>query len=105
MHMSRTHRLLSSTGLSRFARLALLSLATLAPAAHAQNLPTGGNVTAGSATITNGAGSVTINQSSQAAAINWDSFNIGQGNNVTFVQPGSNALALNRVIGADPSQI
>ncbi|PKM31082.1 MAG: hypothetical protein CVV07_02665 [Gammaproteobacteria bacterium HGW-Gammaproteobacteria-11] len=68
-------------------------------------LPTDGVVTAGSATISTGPGSMTINQSSQNVALNWQSFNIGQGEAVQFVQPNSSSVALNRVLGADPSSI
>ena len=100
--------LFASTGLAGFARMALLGVTgslALASAAHAQGVPTGGNVSAGSATISTGPGSVTIDQSSQAAAINWASFNIAQGNSVTFVQPNSQSVALNRVVGPNPSEI
>ena len=41
-------------------------------------LPAGGAVSAGSATIAGGSGTMTINQSSQNVAINWQSFSIGQ---------------------------
>jgi filamentous hemagglutinin family protein len=68
-------------------------------------LPTGGAVSAGSATISSGAGKTTINQSSQNAAINWQSFSIAKTEAVQFVQPNSNAVALNRVLGPDPSSI
>ncbi|AHG42101.1 filamentous hemagglutinin outer membrane protein [Pseudomonas syringae CC1557] len=68
-------------------------------------LPVGGAVSAGSATIGSGGGTTTITQSSQNAAINWQSFNIGTGESVNFVQPNGSATALNRVLGADPSSI
>ncbi len=68
-------------------------------------LPAGGVVAAGGASISNGAGSTTITQTTQNAAINWQSFNIGQSEAVRFVQPNSNAVALNRVLGSDPSSI
>ncbi|MEO6292672.1 MAG: filamentous hemagglutinin N-terminal domain-containing protein, partial [Burkholderiaceae bacterium] len=68
-------------------------------------LPAGGVVTAGSASINNGSGSTTITQTTQNAAINWQSFNIGQTEAVRFVQPNSNSVALNRVVGSDPSSI
>ena len=68
-------------------------------------LPVGGVVTQGGASINSGAGSMTINQSSQNVAINWQSFNIGQGQSVQFVQPNSSSVALNRVLGSDPSSI
>ena len=68
-------------------------------------LPAGGVVAAGGASISNGAGSTTITQTTQNAAINWQSFNIGQPEAVRFVQPNSNSVALNRVMGSDPSSI
>lgn len=67
--------------------------------------PTDGTVSAGSATITGGPGSTTITQSSQNVVINWQSFSIGVGESVQFVQPNSSSVALNRVIGPDPSSI
>ncbi|MEO8114726.1 MAG: filamentous hemagglutinin N-terminal domain-containing protein, partial [Phenylobacterium sp.] len=75
----------------------------LASAAYA--LPTAGVVSAGQATIAGTSGGLTITQSSQNAAINWQTFNIGQGEAVQFVQPNARAVALNRVLGADPSTI
>jgi filamentous hemagglutinin family protein len=68
-------------------------------------LPTNGAVSAGNANITAGIGSMTINQSSQNAAINWQSFGIGAGEAVSFIQPNSSAITLNRVLGSDPSHI
>ena len=76
---------------------------TFVPAAHA--LPTGGAVTAGGATISSGPGALNVNQSSQNVAINWLSFNVDANEAVTFVQPNSSSVALNRVIGTDPSAI
>lgn len=71
--------------------------------AHAQ--PVGGVVAKGSATIQNSANTTTINQSTQNAVINWQSFNINQGQTVQFVQPNASSVALNRVVGGDPSAI
>src|ERR1700761_1523051 len=62
--------------------------------------PAGGSVAVGSATITNPSASQTvINQSSKKALINWTSFNIGNGQSVTFNQPNSKSLTVNRVTG------
>ena len=86
--------------------LKLLAAAILfAGAGSAYALPVGGAVSTGSATIGSGAGTTTITQTSQNAAINWQSFNIGTGESVNFVQPNGSATALNRVLGADPSSI
>src|SRR6202142_2484820 len=90
------------------ARFALKGLALSLMLAFGSNVyagPTGGAVSAGSASITSGVGTTTINQSSQNVAINWQSFSIGQGEAVQFVQPNSSSVALNRVVGSDPSSI
>lgn len=69
-------------------------------------LPTSGVVTAGSATInSNGAGNLIINQTSPNATLNWQSFSVGTAESVKFVQPNSNSVAINRVLGSDPSRI
>ena len=96
----------SSGAAARFAVSALVTALALAfaPAAQAQQ-PGGGVVTAGAATINSGAGGMTITQTSQNVAINWQNFSIGANDSVRFVQPGSGAVALNRVVGADPSHI
>ncbi|MGV8893401.1 MAG: GLUG motif-containing protein [Burkholderiaceae bacterium] len=68
-------------------------------------LPVNGVVAAGNASIAAGAGNLTITQTSQNAALNWQSFNIGAAEAVKFVQPNSSSVALNRVLGSDPSSI
>jgi filamentous hemagglutinin family protein len=68
-------------------------------------LPTGGNVVAGQASINQAGAAMTINQASSQAILNWQSFSIGSGASVNFVQPGASAVALNRVLGSDPSAI
>jgi filamentous hemagglutinin family protein len=90
---------------ARFALKALAAGVMLACGASSWAAPQGGTVAAGSATIVSTPGVTTINQGSQKAALNWQSFNIGQGETVRFVQPGSDSVALNRVTGADASSI
>jgi filamentous hemagglutinin family protein len=88
-------------GLCRY-RALLLSSAALASAGVGLAMagPNGGTVVGGGATIQGqGSGSVTINQSSQNAIINWNTFNISKGETTTFNQPNSASTALNRVIG------
>ena len=46
-----------------------------------------------------------ITQGTDRAIINWGDFSIGNGQTVQFIQPGSNSLAVNRVIGDNPSNI
>jgi filamentous hemagglutinin family protein len=68
-------------------------------------LPSGGQVAVGQATLTATAANLAVNQASQRAVINWNSFNIGSAASVDFVQPSPSAVALNRVVGNEPSQI
>ena len=79
------------------------------PTPVANQLPTGGSVARGSATIsqtaTAQAAAMTVNQSSQRAVINWDSFNLGSAASINFVQPNAQAVTLNRVNDNNPSQI
>src|SRR5690349_153008 len=85
---------------------AATAAAFASPGVAATDLPTGGNVISGTATIsTPGAGVMQIDQSSQRAIINWDSFSIGVGAHVNFSQPGASSVALNRVVGGVPSEI
>src|SRR5574343_631157 len=75
-----------------------------APPAPTQ-LPTGGQVAAGVAAIGTNGNTMTVTQNSDRAAINWNTFDIGSQAKVQFVQPSSNAVALNRVNSPNPSQI
>ena len=79
----------------------------LAPTfAQAAELPQGGSVAAGSASISSPHnGTLDINQSSNRAIINWHSFSVGQGGTVNFHQPGASSATLNRVTGNTPSSI
>ncbi|OYU45552.1 MAG: filamentous hemagglutinin, partial [Burkholderiales bacterium PBB4] len=69
-------------------------------------LPTSGVVASGSAGLsTTVPGNLVITQTSQNAVLNWQSFNIGAAESVQFIQPNMSSVALNRVLGADPSRI
>lgn len=67
--------------------------------------PTNGAVTAGQAVINQNELITNINQSSQNAAINWQSFNVGKNETVNFHQPNAQSVTLNRVIGNERSVI
>lgn len=74
--------------------------------ALAQALPAGGQVAAGSGTITQtAANALLVRQATDRLAINWQSFNIGAGNSVRFEQPSASSIALNRVVGTSRSEI
>jgi filamentous hemagglutinin family protein len=69
-------------------------------------LPQGGVVANGHASITSpSAGQMVVDQSTQAAVINWQSFDIDAGDSVRFVQPDASSVTLNRVVGVNPSTI
>ncbi|MDX1901589.1 MAG: filamentous hemagglutinin N-terminal domain-containing protein [Gammaproteobacteria bacterium] len=59
--------------------------------------PEGGVIASGSATISQSGNVTQINQASDKAIINWNSFNIGAKETTQFVQPNSNSVALNRI--------
>jgi filamentous hemagglutinin family protein len=67
--------------------------------------PTGGEVAAGTATFTGAPNALVVNQSSNQAIINWQSFGIAAGESVQFIQPSKNAIVLNRVLGTNTSGI
>src|SRR5581483_658248 len=67
--------------------------------------PTGGTVVAGQGTINQTGGTTTVQQQSQSLSLNWQGFSVAPTETVQFVQPSTTAIALNRVIGNDASQI
>lgn len=85
--------------------LALLPALAMAQPPAPNELPTGGVVSVGQATISQTGSQMQILQSSDKAALNWQSFNIGSSAGVNFQQPSTQSVALNRVAGNDPSQI
>ena len=60
---------------------------------------------AGQASISQTTTVTTVQQSSSRAAVDWQSFNVGSAQSVTFQQPSASATTLNRVVGPDPSAI
>ncbi|WP_293777560.1 filamentous hemagglutinin N-terminal domain-containing protein [uncultured Oxalicibacterium sp.] len=97
----------STRGSSRgLAHLAAGSILVICHAGALAELPTGGQVTAGSGQInTPSDGHMVINQNSNKMVIDWTSYSIGSGNSVQYIQPSADAIALNRVLGGDPSII
>ena len=103
-HCNRPDLLISTALQTTVVLVLVLSLPAAAqPAPNAR--PTGGSVVGGAAAISHTGTNTRIDQSSQRAAIDWQSFNVGSQQSVTFSQPSASAVALNRVTGPDPSQI
>ena len=72
---------------------------------QAGGLPAGGQVVAGAGAIAQVGQTMTITQHSEKMATDWQSFSIGKGQNVHFIQPSASSVALNRVLGSDVSVI
>ena len=85
--------------------LATTALSGLTVPVLAQSLPTGASVAYGNVGFQRSSGTLTINQSSQNAIVNYNAFSIGQRNTVNIVQPNSSSAILNRVTGSTPSTI
>ena len=96
-------RLTNSTALQAAVGLAFVMPAAAQPAPNAR--PQGGQVVAGAAAIAAATTTTTINQTSNRAAIEWRSFDVGSNQSVVFNQPGASSVTLNRVTGPDPSAI
>ncbi|MDC7699730.1 YDG domain-containing protein, partial [Vogesella indigofera] len=89
----------SVTGVAAAVAFAFSGIAGAAP------LPTGGSVVAGSGSISQSGQTMTVNQATSKMVVDWQSFSVGSGHTVNFVQPNANAVALNRVLGSDVSVI
>jgi filamentous hemagglutinin family protein len=95
--------------MSRYWRGMLLTTSALVPLtlAGASAGPNGASVVGGSATVQGqGTPNVVVNQTSQSAIINWNTFNIGAGERTTINMPSASSVELDRVTGGlGPSQI
>ena len=68
-------------------------------------LPSGNTTITGDISISSDTQTMTIDQQSDQAIIEWNSFNIGENNTVTFQQPSSSSSTLNRVISGNPTTL
>ena len=100
--LTATYRIRCERSLSRLLATLLAATSTWSIA----ELPTGLNVVAGQATAsTPTANNMHINQATDKAVLNWQTFNIGVGKSVQFVQPTTTSVALNRIVGNEASSI
>lgn len=78
----------------------------IAPGWAVAELPTGFNPVSGSVTQNLATpGAMALQQTSERAIVNWDTFSIGGQNRVDISQPGVSSMLLNRVTGGMPSEI
>jgi filamentous hemagglutinin family protein len=79
-------------------------LTALAPSSAPAN-PQGGQVSAGQASMHAQGSTMTVEQHTGRAVIDWQSFDIAPGETTTFHQPSASSAILNRIHDQDPSQI
>ncbi len=95
-------RLLKGTALTA----SLVAVALSASIERAYANPEGGEIVGGVGTISSvDDTTINIDQVSDRIVIDWTSFSIDEDETVNFDQPDSGSVALNRVIGFDPSYI
>ncbi|RQZ38046.1 filamentous hemagglutinin N-terminal domain-containing protein [Burkholderia sp. Bp9090] len=94
-----------SSGGKRLLAAGVSLLGLVASGAYA--LPTGADIKSGQADIATSADNKTmsINQHTDKLITNWQDFSVDSGERVSFRQPTNQSIALNRVIGANGSQI
>ncbi|MCL1919538.1 MAG: filamentous hemagglutinin N-terminal domain-containing protein [Kiritimatiellaeota bacterium] len=85
--------------------IAALALWGLLAPMGAFALPQGGSVRSGDVSWGSSGGTMTVNQQSARAIINWNTFSIGSTETVQFNQPDASAAILNRVTGPYSSDI
>ncbi|KMZ32786.1 filamentous hemagglutinin N-terminal domain-containing protein [Haemophilus influenzae] len=85
--------------------LIILTTYTGATYASTPDLPQNHEVVVGQASVSTTENKMTITQSTSTTQINWKSFDIGKDKEVQFIQPSEHAVAYNRVIGGNASQI
>ncbi|RYY93123.1 MAG: filamentous hemagglutinin N-terminal domain-containing protein, partial [Comamonadaceae bacterium] len=87
------------------ARALLALCVALALGGTAWAAPQGGQVVSGSGSIGQAGATTTIQQDSNRLSLDWQSFNVGAGETVNFIQPNAQAIAVNRVLGTSGSEI
>jgi filamentous hemagglutinin family protein len=89
-------------------RRSVLALAAVLSAIHPHSQAAdaaNASVTAGAGSVATSGATTTINQASQRMAIDWTKLSTAANESLVFKQPGASSIALNRVTGADPSQL
>ncbi|HRZ40000.1 MAG TPA: filamentous hemagglutinin N-terminal domain-containing protein, partial [Candidatus Omnitrophota bacterium] len=91
--------------INKILRIFIVFLLVFGVPGQALALPQGEDVIHGGASFVTSGNNMVINQTTDRAIIEYNSFSIGALETVRFQQPNSSSVALNRVIGVDPSSI
>ncbi len=91
--------------MNKILRIFIVFLLVFGVPGQALALPQGENVVHGGASFVTSGNNMVVNQTTDRAIIEYNSFSIGALETVRFQQPNSSSVALNRVIGVDPSSI
>jgi large exoprotein involved in heme utilization and adhesion len=91
--------------MGRTRRLLLASTALLAPSLAVAQMPEGGRVVAGQASIAQTPSRTQVTQGSDRAVIEWRRLDVGLNHQLDIRQPGASSWSLQRVTGGDPSAI
>ena len=84
----------------------LLAMLLAATSTSALALPSGEQVVSGNISVARpDSASMTVTQTTDKGIINWNSYGIGAGEAVSYLQPSASSVTLNRVVGGDASQI
>ena len=84
---------------------AMTAASLLLPLSPAIAAPVGGEVISGSASISQSGNNTNIVQATPNVSLNWQGFNIAPSEVVNFIQPSASAIAVNRIMDTNGSQI
>ncbi|MBV1922379.1 MAG: filamentous hemagglutinin N-terminal domain-containing protein, partial [Pseudomonadales bacterium] len=85
--------------------LLIFTLLCLSCSLRSTAAPENGLITSGEGTIIDFPSLTTITQNTDQLSIQWDSFNIANGETVNFIQPDSSSIAINQDFSGSPSEI
>lgn len=97
----------SSTGAGSIDHITLImfGLLSLSLFSTAKAGPSGGNIVHGTGDINVNSNLTTITQNTDRLAIDWQSFNVANGEEVNFIQPNGSSIVLNKDFSGLPSEI
>uniref|UniRef100_UPI003221FB0B two-partner secretion domain-containing protein n=1 Tax=Marinimicrobium locisalis TaxID=546022 RepID=UPI003221FB0B len=89
----------------RFLSVAIVAAGQALFASSAQAGPEGGQVVGGRGDIAQDERTTTVTQATDRLAVDWDSFDVDSDEIVNYIQPGSDSIALNRILSHRGSEI